>query len=80
VRSCEEQVGTRPAKTIAATATIEGYVFVTEGHQIRIALPQFVGGEMQGIVIEDFLLPSVAISHHRDANGFERGKGLRRKL
>ena len=30
VRSCEEQVGTRPAKTIAATATIEGYE-----HQIR---------------------------------------------
>ena len=30
VRSCEQQVGTRPAKTIAATATIEGYE-----HQIR---------------------------------------------
>jgi len=30
VRSCEEQVGTRPAKTIAATATIEGFE-----HQIR---------------------------------------------
>lgn len=30
VRSCEEQVGGRPAKTIAATATIEGYE-----HQIR---------------------------------------------
>lgn len=30
VRTCEEQVGTRPAKTIAATATIEGYE-----HQIR---------------------------------------------
>jgi helicase-like protein len=30
VRSCEEQVGSRPAKTIAATATIEGFE-----HQIR---------------------------------------------
>jgi hypothetical protein len=30
VRSCEEEVGTRPAKTIAATATIEGFE-----HQIR---------------------------------------------
>jgi hypothetical protein len=30
VRSCEERVGTQPAKTIAATATIEGYE-----HQIR---------------------------------------------
>lgn len=30
VRSCEQQVGTRPAKTIAATATIEGFE-----HQIR---------------------------------------------
>jgi len=30
VRSCEERVGGRPAKTIAATATIEGYE-----HQIR---------------------------------------------
>jgi hypothetical protein len=30
VRWCEEQVGRRPAKTIAATATIEGY-----DHQIR---------------------------------------------
>jgi hypothetical protein len=30
VRSCEEQVGARPPKTIAATATIEGYE-----HQIR---------------------------------------------
>jgi hypothetical protein len=30
VRSCEQEVGIRPAKTIAATATIEGYE-----HQIR---------------------------------------------
>jgi hypothetical protein len=30
IRSCEEQVGTRPPKTIAATATIEGFE-----HQIR---------------------------------------------